>query len=531
MTVVTSSDHYLSNIDDDLTTITDIDFLKFQLIRQRRKLFSIIELLIKTELSYENNLFLRIDYDKLLDNYNQLNQEYNQLKDKYQHLGHACLYLINKTQDLIDERNKYYNEWKINKSLLTPRPDWDKVSNVIDGGNKRWKILSAGKSSEQLMEILIREIVNENQIESIEENDYFEANGDQESVLSFLRTSEHTQIVNRRMRRRMTGLLIKEIWTDKIRKPYNRSIRSLTPTKQYNSSGSSSPLLLPLPNTLQSPLDSTLTLADHVATYFEKRFDSKAIAIEMGYNLRDACQRYHNSEEINLFWGIITGQIEEMVYHYRMQSISQLLQHLIKMKTFFSFQHDSTLPKARKAIVSEPNSPVSMIANRRLSLFSMKEYRESPVLHHDLTMTNEQFIESLKVFYPNKTDSQIDELFLSAKYDLQHINQSIEFSLLFIEDNEGRFGKFLSTLIQQLNQEKFSYVEEIKQILLGHPLITVSQFCRAVLMIDPKINQNELHRYIEWVFSIKNFHSSQQIKPLDFEDLLRRLENCACFKH
>ncbi|CAF4230024.1 unnamed protein product, partial [Adineta steineri] len=367
----------------------------------------------------------------------------------------------------IDERNKYYNEWKINKSLLTPRPDWDKVSNVIDGGNKRWKILSAGKSSEQLMEILIREIVNENQIESIEENDYFEANGDQESVLSFLRTSEHTQIVNRRMRRRMTGLLIKEIWTDKIRKPYNRSIRSLTPTKQYNSSGSSSPLLLSLPNTLQSPLDSTLTLADHVATYFEKRFDSKAIAIEMGYNLRDACQRYHNSEEINLFWGIITGQIEEMVYHYRMQSISQLLQHLIKMKTFFSFQHDSTLPKARKAIVSEPNSPVSMIANRRLSLFSMKVYRESPVLHHDLTMTNEQFIESLKVFYPNKTDSQIDELFLSAKYDLQHINQSIEFSLLFIEDNEGRFGKFLSTLIQQLNQEKFSYVEEIKQILLG----------------------------------------------------------------
>ncbi|CAF4245767.1 unnamed protein product, partial [Adineta steineri] len=166
--------------------------------------------------------------------------------------------------------------------------------------------------------------------------------------------------------------------TDKIRKPYNRSIRSLTPTKQYNSSGSSSPLLLSLPNTLQSPLDSTLTLADHVATYFEKRFDSKAIAIEMGYNLRDACQRYHNSEEINLFWGIITGQIEEMVYHYRMQSISQLLQHLIKMKTFFSFQHDSTLPKARKAIVSEPNSPVSMIANRRLSLFSMKEYRESP---------------------------------------------------------------------------------------------------------------------------------------------------------
>jgi hypothetical protein len=149
----------------------------------------------------------------------------------------------------------------------------------------------------------------------------------------------------------------------------------------------------------------------------------------------------------------------------------------------------------------------------------------------ELSMTDEQFTESLKLFYPTKTSSQIDELYISAKYDLKYFNQSIEFSLLFIEDDEGRFGEFLSTLIKQLNQEKTSYVEQIKQILLGYPLITVSQFCRAVYMIDPKINSNEIRRYIEWVFSIKNFHSSQQIKPLDLEDLLRRLENCACYKH
>jgi hypothetical protein len=100
------------------------------------------------------------------------------------------------------------------------------------------------------------------------------------------------------------------------------------------------------------------------------------IAIEMGYNLRDACQRYQNSEQINLFWGILTGQIEELVYHHQMKSISQLLQHLMRMKTYFSYQHQSS-PKARKAIVSEPNSPLSGTANHRLSLFSMKGYQES----------------------------------------------------------------------------------------------------------------------------------------------------------
>jgi hypothetical protein len=92
----------------------------------------------------------------------------------------------------------------------------------------------------------------------------------------------------------------------------------------------------------------------------------------MGYNLHDACQRYRNSEKINLFWGILTGQIEELVYHHQMRSISQLLQHLIRMKTYFLYQHQSP-----KAIVSEPNSPLSVITNHRLSSLSIKGYQES----------------------------------------------------------------------------------------------------------------------------------------------------------
>jgi hypothetical protein len=241
----------------------------------------------------------------------------------------------------------------------------------------------------------------------------------------------------------------------------------------------------------------------------------------MGYNLRDACQRYRNSEQINLFWGIITGQIEELVYHHQMKSISQLLQHLIRMKTYFSSQYPLTSsPKARKAIVSEPNSP-------RLSLGN----QESRLSLDNSLLTNDQFLESLKLFYPTKTSSQIDELFFSAQHDLQYSSQSIEFHFLFLEDDEGCLGEFLSTLIKQIHDEKLSYIEQIKQILLGYPLITVSQFCRTIYMIDPKISQHELHRYIQWVFSVKDFHSFEHIKPLDLEDLLRRLENCACFKH
>lgn len=287
---------------------------------------------------------------------------------------------------------------------------------------------------------------------------------------------------------------------------------------------------------LVSAIDSKSSpqnLADHVAAYFEKRFDSKDTAIEMGYNLRDACTRYQHSEEINLFWGIITGQIEEMVYHHRMRSVSQLLQHLMRMRKFYASHHDATVFKARKAIVSEPNSPLSIIANRRysaVSLLSTKGHRETP-LHETPLMTTTQFVDSLKLTYPDKTNAQIDELLLAAKHDLSYPADTIEFSLLFIEDDDGRFGHFLSTVIKQISEERIDYVDQIRQILVGYSLITTVQFTRAVAMVDPKIPQEELHRYIEWVFSVKNYSSQLSAKPLDLEDLLRRLENCACFKH
>lgn len=201
----------LSEIQDDLCSITDLDLLKFQLNQQRDKLFSLINRLIQTELSY-GDVIIRVDYEKFSHEHQQLTMENHLLQTEYQHLGHACLYLINKTQDLIEERNKYYQQWEHNRALLTPRPDWDKVAHIIDGGMERWKQLATGKSSEQLMDIFIQEIVNGNSRETIKEEDYFSGLGDDSNVLPFLRAPKSDQIINRKMRRRKIGLLIKEIW-------------------------------------------------------------------------------------------------------------------------------------------------------------------------------------------------------------------------------------------------------------------------------------------------------------------------------
>ena len=269
-------------------------------------------------------------------------------------------------------------------------------------------------------------------------------------------------------------------------------------------------------------------LADHVTNYFEQRCHSKAIALEMGYNLRDACQRYCHSEQINLFWGILAGQIEEFVYHHQMQSISQLLQYLIRMHHDYSRR--SSVPQARRAIIdASPSPPVprsSLLMNLQSNLI------ESP--SNDLVFQTAQFLQLLKIFYPQKNASQIDELVHAAQDDIHSSVELIDIQFLFVEDDEGRYGKFLSTLIKQMHEERLVYIERIKQLLLGYPLITVSQFSRVISMIDPKIPSQELHRYIQWVFAVRYFSSSaayQTVPSLDLEDLLRRLENCACFQH
>ena len=100
------------------------------------------------------------------------------------------------------------------------------------------------------------------------------------------------------MRRRITSLLIKEIWSNKL----------------FD----------------ENQKQSNINLTDYVFDYLTKRFSNEETAIEIVYNIKDACNRYRNTYEINLFWQILTGQTEENVYHYEMKEFARILQYLIK---------------------------------------------------------------------------------------------------------------------------------------------------------------------------------------------------------
>ena len=97
------------------------------------------------------------------------------------------------------------------------RPDWDKCSPLIT----HWQNLSLGKTSEQLVDVVINEIVHGNTEENNDE--YFPMNITELThkntffhQLSIDSSFENKLIKNRHMRRRITGLLIKEIWSKKL---------------------------------------------------------------------------------------------------------------------------------------------------------------------------------------------------------------------------------------------------------------------------------------------------------------------------
>ena len=72
---------------------------------------------------------------------------------------------------------------------------------------------------------------------------------------------------------------------------------------------------------------------DYVSTYLNKRFDNQDRAMEISTNLSDSCSRYRNNYEINLFWKILTGQMEENIYHHEMKEFARIFQSFVKMSS------------------------------------------------------------------------------------------------------------------------------------------------------------------------------------------------------
>ncbi|XP_066569657.1 translin-associated factor X-interacting protein 1 [Amia ocellicauda] len=343
--------------------------------------------------------------------------------------------LLGVHRPLAQERDSLQAELQRFRSVSTPRPRWDRCQDVISGGSERWAQLSQGQSSDQLVGILLEELTGG----VSREKDIFDGLGTGEHVPVYLRYDG--QIRNLRLKKADIVNTIKEVWKEKTTEDEQREDRS--------------------------------SLAEFLRGFLEKQYGERAA--QWAYSLVEGCRQHRDDDFISLFLSILTGKVDESVYHGQIRLLSHLLKELI---------------------------------------------------HSDATesgcLTPPELSEALRRAFPLKTEGQIEELVQAAQAQLEATGGSIAYQALFNEDGEGKPGAFIKLVRNQANAEKRKYLTELRTQLCDKDKVEVAELRTAIQSIDPSIDPQTLDGYLSLAFKTPTAQL-EQTPPLDTDSVVQRL--------
>lgn len=258
--------------------------------------------LTRMEADY-NDVIPRRDYLALETVFNELKEKYDNLEKENKSFKTENYKLSEIRKQIEAKLNETLQEMDSMRDTNTPRPDWDKCALIVDGGAERWKELSTGKSSNQLVEVLLHEFTGS----SNSQQDFLTGLGTGENVPLHLRYDG--QIKNRHLTKRDACMIVTEIWKER--------------------------------NEEQNKSEKTENMSEFLMNYYKNRFPSNQLAYEWCYNLNDACERYPNNQTLAIFHGVLNGKIDEEIYHHERRLYMQLLQHLIDVENKEGYSEDT----------------------------------------------------------------------------------------------------------------------------------------------------------------------------------------------
>ncbi|XP_015598134.1 translin-associated factor X-interacting protein 1 isoform X2 [Cephus cinctus] len=225
-----------------------------------------------------------------LDNLHQVSKrEQEALIDEIKSLNREYTLVKSALETVKEQKNSLRDRCKTLAHTNTPRPDWSKCGQFIQGGVQRWRDITAKKSSEERLTILLSELCGA----ASAENDFFVGQGTDQSVPVFLRYKG--KVKNRKLGRREVSILINDIWKNKVVADLN------TPMGEY------------------------------ILKYFTERYHLPIMRYEWIYNLYNACQRLMYDAQIGLFWGVLWGDVAEDVYHVARKDFA-VLKKMMEMR-------------------------------------------------------------------------------------------------------------------------------------------------------------------------------------------------------
>ncbi|XDV28788.1 hypothetical protein PO909_032001 [Leuciscus waleckii] len=361
-----------------------------------------------------------IKLETLQTDFDQMKSEYDTLLEVHRQSAPAVLH---SNQSVLQHGSD-------NKHIVTtPRPNWEQCSDIL-GGIERCKELFEGQSSQKKLEILLQEMNGQNEI--------FTGLGTSSEVPIYLQY-EGT-IKNLKLKKTDVIRVIKDIWRNK------------TTENEKN--------------------DYSRDLQMFLHSYLVEQYKDKSG--EWAYSLMESIQNNLKDDFICLFNDILTGKVDESIYHGQ----TQLLFHLLKV----FIQSDITQCGS---------------------------------------LTVLEFSEALKKAFPLKSDQDIEELLMTAQTELRSNGVRISYQTLYTEDTDGRHKEFLSLVKKQATAERLQYISNLRVQLEGKGEVDAEHLRTAFKTIDPSQDSETLDWYLSVAFKTKE--CELQAQALNTEVVLQRL--------
>ncbi|KAJ3195745.1 Translin-associated factor X-interacting protein 1 [Irineochytrium annulatum] len=323
---------------------------------------------------------------------------------------------------------------KIIKSIQVDKyPNWEYITYNCPGPIHEWGGLCKGLEFNDAIVILMRQLLflkSKKEVRAQEapkkddklDNRFFVGLGLGSDVPKYLRFKG--KVPNRKLTKKNCCLLINDTWMAK-------AVFDANPSSNGMKSSVCEPFLFAL------YLIHNAQLAEFLFMYLKKRFGTQDAVAEWGYNLHEAAKKHgFQSNQAHMFFEILTGNMEEEVYHHQQAMIERVKSALQK--------HDTIINDGRaKGVLSKQDAALV-----------------------------------LKEFWPGKTEADLDQL--RNAIDADQPGDLITYQWLFQSDVDSLF---LEIVREQYMDTREKYLREFTAkvgTITKDPRVSATDLARAL---------------------------------------------------
>ncbi|NXY79148.1 TXIP1 protein, partial [Glareola pratincola] len=231
----------------------------------------------------------RRDFESLEEKYSALLQEVKTLREDFDRLHQEYKTLLEIHRETAQERDDFCAQLQRAQQNCTPRPNWAKCSEVVAGGAQRWDCLAEGKTSEELVDVLLEEIGTG----ALKEINVFPGWGKGDKVPVYLR--HEGEVKNKKLTKKDVVNILKDVWKEKI--------------------------------ALEQQTGKRSSLPEFFLSYLQKKYGDAA-AMEWSYTLYENMRLCRSNHVLSSFYDVLTGKVDEDHYHGQNRLISNLQKEL-----------------------------------------------------------------------------------------------------------------------------------------------------------------------------------------------------------